>query len=526
MSCLWVRRGVLSVAAVASAGMLTWGVAGWQRGAVGQEARESKVAASRNIEPERGSDKASVSEAKTLSRAFRKAAEMVSPAVVTISSKTKAQPIRRQQAPGMPKGANPFKGTPFEDFFNGHDFNFNGREFGGMQPRREGMGSGVIVDKSGIIVTNNHVVDGADEVTVKLADGREFKAEDIKTDPQTDLAVLRIKGAGTLPAAALGDSDELEIGDWVIAIGNPFGLDHTVSAGIISGKGRELESTSRAKFLQTDAAINPGNSGGPLADLNGEVVGINTAIASSNGSFAGIGFAIPSNTVKWVMQQLIKHGSVERAYLGVAIGEVNRELAEKFGVERGEGVLVSEVFPDSPAAAAGVKEGDVIIRFEDHKVHSPRDLQERVERMPAGSQGSLEVVRDGKVRTLTVTAKPLPKNFGLAQRRHQNDEGDSNTQTAESSKLGLQVSDMTSEQAESLGFKGFNGVLISKVESDSPAAEQGLQEGMLVMKIGKKTVKNVEEFEAAVKGESLKDGVLLLVRTKAGNRFVVLQQNN
>ncbi len=301
--------------------------------------------------------------------------------MVTISSKSKAQPARRMQVPNGPKGANPFKGTPFEDFFNNNpDL---GAESPHRMPRREGTGSGVIVDKSGIVLTNNHVVDGADEVMVKLADGREFKAEDIKTDPQTDLAVLRIKGAGTLPAASLGNSDDLEIGDWVIAIGNPFGLDHTVSAGIISGKGRELAST-RAKFLQTDAAINPGNSGGPLVDLNGEVIGINTAIASNSGSFAGIGFAIPSNTVGWVMNQLIKRGSVERAYLGVAIGEVSGDLAEKLGGHKGEGVLVSEVFPESPAAVAGVHEGDIIVKFGDQKIHGPGELQELVERVPMG----------------------------------------------------------------------------------------------------------------------------------------------
>jgi len=479
------------------------------------------VSATRTVAEKVTPDKASINEAKTLSRAFRKAAEIASPSVVTISSKTKAQPARPRANNSLPKGANPFKGTPFEDFFNGQEFGFDMPQ---RKPHREGMGSGVIVDKSGIVLTNNHVVEGADDVTVKLEDGREFKAEDIKTDPQTDLAVLRIKGAGTLPAATLGNSDELEIGDWVIAIGNPFGLEHTVSAGIISGKGREL-STSRAKFLQTDAAINPGNSGGPLVDLNGDVVGINTAIASNNGSFAGIGFTIPSNTVTWVMNQLIKKGTVERAYLGVAIGEVSSELAEKFGAHRGEGVLVSEVFPNSPAAAAGVHEGDIVVKFGDQKIHSPRELQELVERVPMGSKQTMEVLRDGKPMTLSVTAKSLPKNFGLSQ--HKPSADDSNeTPTFESNKLGLEVKEMTADNAESLGFKGFSGVLISKVEPDSPAAEQGLHEGMLIMKVGKKTVKSVDEFQAAVKDESLKDGVLLLVRTKAGNRFVVLQQSS
>ena len=220
------------------------------------------------------------------------------------------------------------------------------------------MGTGVIVDKSGIVLTNNHVVNGADEVTVHLADGREFKAEEIKTDEQTDLAVLRIRGAGSLlEAATLGNSDDMQIGDWVLAVGNPFELEQTVSAGIISGKGRELGSVQRAKFLQTDAAINPGNSGGPLVNLEGEVIGINTAIASNTGGYQGIGFAIPSNKAKWVMNQLIKKGAVERAYLGVKIERRRASgVAEKLGVKPGEGVLVYEVMPKSPAAEAGFQE--------------------------------------------------------------------------------------------------------------------------------------------------------------------------
>ncbi len=471
-------------------------------------------------------DKASVDEAKTLSRAFRKAAEIAGPSVVTIRSKSKAQLVQRPHA-GIPhgkNGENPFKGTPFEDFFNGQEFGHNGPNMS-RTPRHEGMGSGVIIDGSGIVLTNNHVVDGADEVMVRLADGREFKAEDIKTDEQTDLAVLRIKGAGTLPVATLGNSDSLEIGDWVIAIGNPFELDHTVSAGIISGKGRELGSIRRAQFLQTDAAINPGNSGGPLVDLNGEVIGINTAIATNSGSFAGIGFAIPSNTAKWIVNQLIKTGSVERAYLGVSIGEVTPELAEKFGVHRGEGVLVSEVLPGSPAADAGFREGDIVVKFGDQKIHGPRELQLLVERVPVGSKQTVEVVRDGKTTTLTVSAKSMPKDLAMnAEGKRPNEETPAEPQSAEMNKLGIEVSEMTSDNAESLGFKGFHGVLISKVEPESPAAEQGLREGMLVMKVGKKAVKTVEEFRAAVKEEKLQDGVLLLVRTKAGNRFVVLQQ--
>ena len=234
-----------------------------------------------------------------LSEVFRAASEKILPAVVTIETRTKPHPVKKGPHDNnneMPQD-NPFKGTPFEDFFKDnapHGFRFHGEE-GGRQftPRHEGTGSGFIIDKSGLILTNNHVVDGADEVTVRLHDGREFKGSDIRTDPQSDLAVVRIKGAGDLPVATLGDSSKMDIGDWVIAVGNPFGLDSTVSAGIISGKGRELGSSQRTRFLQTDAAINPGNSGGPLLDSSGRAIGVNAAILSASGSWAGIGFAIP-----------------------------------------------------------------------------------------------------------------------------------------------------------------------------------------------------------------------------------------
>jgi len=385
----------------------------------------------------------------------------------------------------------------------------------------------VIVDSSGIILTNNHVVQGADEVIVHLPDGREYKAEDVKTDEQTDLAVIRIKGAGELPAAKLGDSDSMEIGDWVIAVGNPFELEQTVSAGIISGKGRELGSIRRAKFLQTDAAINPGNSGGPLVDLNGDVIGINTAIATNNGSFQGIGFAIPSNTVKWVMTQLVKKGSVERAYLGVQIGEVTKELANKFGVKRGEGVLVAEVMPNTPASKAGFKDGDVITRFGDHKVHNPRELQELVERVPLDTKETVEVQRDGKAVPLSVVVKALPKQLAAGSDKP----ADADDEPAEpaggfsSDKLGLTVSEVSKDQLETLGFKGHTGVVISKIDPEGLAAEQGLREVMLITKVGKKDVKTTSDFEEAVKHESLKEGVLLQVRTRQGNRFVVIQQS-
>ncbi|MEI7782675.1 MAG: trypsin-like peptidase domain-containing protein, partial [Planctomycetota bacterium] len=331
---------------------------------------------------ETAADADAMAHATGLSKAFRHAAEHASPSVVVVRSETKARkaPDRGPDRRGG-GGENPFKGTPFEDFFRDgipEGFDFHGGGAGGMPPR-SGVGSGVIVDATGIVLTNNHVVEGADVVTVELPDGREFKATEIKTDPESDLAVVRLENAKDLPTAKLGDSDKLDIGDWVIAIGNPFELETTVSAGIISGKGRELGGIRRAKFLQTDAAINPGNSGGPLVNLAGEVIGINTAIASNSGGYQGIGFAIPINLAKWVSEQLIAKGAVERGYLGVSISPLDKNMAGKLGIGDKKGALVTEVMSGTPAADAGVQELDVITGFDDQAVDGPRSLQEVVE---------------------------------------------------------------------------------------------------------------------------------------------------
>lgn len=460
-------------------------------------------------------DIAALEHAEGLSKAFRTASEIALPTVVTIRSETKAKTV----ANSLGEGENPFRGTPFEDFFRDNPRFQLDRNV----PRQSGLGSGVIIDSAGVILTNNHVVEGADEVTVELQDGRVFKGTDIKVDPDTDLAVVRIKDAGTLPAAKLGNSDALEIGDWVIAVGNPFGLEQTVSAGIISGKGRLLDSVERTNFLQTDAAINPGNSGGPLVNLRGEVVGINTAIASNNGGYQGIGFAVPISLAKWVAQQLSDTGAVARAYLGVGIQQVDVDLAQQLGIDP-NGVIVSEVYPDTPAAEAGLKDQDVIVRFAGEKVRDPRELQALVERAPLGSKQEIQVLRDGQAVTLTVTAQTLPKDFGRVARR--GDVTEEREPAAEPAKnaLGMEVTNLERDVARKLNFEGFEGVVITQVDPDGPAAEARLREGMLVLKVGKTPVTNVDEFAAAVKDSSLENGVLLQVRTERGNRYVVLRQ--
>ncbi|NBW97209.1 MAG: Do family serine endopeptidase [Planctomycetia bacterium] len=464
-----------------------------------------------------------MSHATALSKAFRHAAEHATPSVVVVRSEARAKPAPQRQRQRQGGGENPFKGTPFEDFFK--DGLPEGFEFGprGGMPPRSGVGSGVIVDAAGIVLTNNHVVEGADEVTVELPDGREFKATEIKTDPESDLAVVRLGNAKDLPVAKLGDSDKLEIGDWVIAIGNPFELETTVSAGIISGKGRELGSIRRAKFLQTDAAINPGNSGGPLVNLAGEVVGINTAIASSSGGYQGVGFAIPINLAKWVSGQLIARGSVERGYLGVSISPISTDMAAKLGVRDRKGALVTEVMPGTPAAEAGVEEFDVIVGFDGQPVDGPRSLQEVVERSGIGQKHKVAVLRDGKTVELAVSVKPLPdkvaKSGGGGLKK-----GPGVEETYYAEQFGLEVRDKNSVPEDA--YAGFEGVLVDRVDPDGIAAEAGLGPGYLIRKIGHKTVTSVAEFAAAIEKESAEDGILVGVRTPRGNSIVLLKKND
>lgn len=331
--------------------------------------------------------------AKALSAAFRTAAETATPAVVTIVATAKLDEERERAMRQL------LNDPRFRGLFP------NPEDLPGMDAQ---VGSGVVIDKAGIILTNNHVVANADRVEVRFSDGSEVTAKEIKTDPSSDLAILKIEPRESLVAARLGNSDLLEIGDWVIAIGSPFELEATVSAGIISGKGRGISKIRRGRLLQTDAAINPGNSGGPLVNLDGEVVGINTAIATNSGGYQGIGFVIPINRGKWVARELLQHGRVRRAYLGIKIGELTAQAARQLELPARAGVWVVGVVPDSPADEAGLVDDDVIVEFAGTAVRSPGDLQDVVERKAIGSRQDLVVLRKGKriARTVTMTALP------------------------------------------------------------------------------------------------------------------------
>jgi serine protease Do len=467
--------------------------------------------------------------AMSLSQAFRNSANRVLPAVVAIQNVQQPKLVQRESPRGgnrgqrqLPPGIenlDPLLKRFFEDLPDG------AMPDGPRQmPGRESSGSGVLIDAAGVILTNNHVVAGGGKLRVKLHDGREFDAVDVKTDPSTDLAVIKIKANAPLPYASLGDSDQMQIGDWVLALGQPFGLQDTVTAGIISAKGRDIGITRHNEFIQTDAAINPGNSGGPLVNLQGEIIGINTAISSSSGGFQGIGFAVPVNVAKWVSSQLLKDGSVHRAYLGVGIQGIDQALADQLGLSTSNGALITDVQKDSPAAHAGLQPQDVIVEFAGSPIHSPRSLQAIVGRTELGSQQPMVVLRDGKRVTLHVTVKEQPKGYGELAAGEETGEA----RVPESSsfdKLGLDISPLTAELAQQLSVKVEQGVVITEVEPGSVAGSAGLKQGDVITQVGKMPVKSVEDFRAAVKKADLDKGLMLLVKSSEGSRFVVLKNS-
>ena len=460
--------------------------------------------------------------ARELSSVFREVAQAALPSVVSIETVGKPVQLTGGGADQLPFDEN----SPFFRFFENDP---QLREFFENPPKREmptphGMGSGVIIDESGVILTNSHVVRGAEQVKVELHDGRTFIATEVKEDPRTDVAIVRIDAPDDLQALPMGDSDAMQIGDWVLAVGSPYGLDLTVTQGIISAKGRGPGIAEREDFLQTDAAINPGNSGGPLLNLNGEIIGINTAISSRGGGSDGIGFAIPIDMAKWVANQLIEKGSVERAYLGVSIQPAEGKLAEKFGVDAGKGAIVSQVMPKSPAQDAGFEAGDVIVSVNGEAVDGPRDLQGLVEELEIGDEYTVTVLRDGERKELTVEARQMPRNFSAVSPGELKESPSSPQEEFED--IGLQVQTLTPALAKQLNLENAKGVIVTSVENGSPAQLAGIQTGDVIEKVATKKVTSVREFRQALKDASLDEGVLMLVRSEAGTRFVVVQTEN
>ncbi len=419
--------------------------------------------------------------------------------------------------PGGP-GASPFgPNSPFGGGGNGNGDPFEQfRHFFGQQMphqyKQRGLGSGVIVSPDGYILTNNHVVGHADEIHVTLLDKREFTAKVVGKDPKTDLALIKIDTNQPLPAASLGDSDVTEVGDWVVAIGSPFGFNLTVTSGIVSAKGRALGG-NYDNFIQTDASINPGNSGGPLFNTYGQVIGINTAIYSSTGSNAGIGFAIPIDIAKDVMQQLKSRGRVVRGWLGVEIQEVTPALAKSFGLAAPTGALVAGVQKDGPAAKANIQRGDIIIKFNGETVHDEHELPEMVASTALNKAVPVEVIRGNKHITLTATIQEL-KDVQVASAKDDEDTGTS---------WGMQVQDMTPEIASELHTPNAKGVVIRNVRPDSSAAEAGLQPGDLVLEIDHKKVGTADDFAAMAKAaQKDKKSALLLVQRGTSTLYTVI----
>ena len=425
---------------------------------------------------------------------FADLAAKFSPAVVNIKV-SKLEPVLSEE-------------TPF-----GGEFPFPG--FGGPVPRgpekRQGAGSGFIIRKDGLILTNNHVVENAQHISVTLSDKQEYKAKIIGRDPKTDLAVIKIEAKRDLPAAPLGDSEALRVGDWVLAIGNPFGLSNTVTAGIVSAKGRVIGSGPYDDYIQTDAPINPGNSGGPLFTAAGEVIGINTAIFSQSGGNVGIGFAVPINQAKALLPELESKGSVSRAWLGVSVQPMTVELARSLNVDKARGALVAEVTDKSPAEKAGIKRGDVIVSYDGKKIDESSALPALVASSSVGKTVPVEIVRDGKSQTLSVTVSKLADETVALDSSH------------EKSRWGLALRELRPQERARLGLRDRAGVLVNQVAAGSPAADAGVKPGDVILQVNQVSVDSIEGLKGEADKTKPDKPLLLLLRRADGNTgFVAL----
>jgi serine protease Do len=438
--------------------------------------------------------------------AFSSIAKQALPAVVFIDVETTIEvPQQRYR-------------HPFEDFFGRGNFPGYGypQEPETRKYHQQGQGSGFIISKDGYILTNNHVVNDADRITVTLGDGREFDAKLVGADPKSEVGLIKIEDGDEFPFLTLGDSDALEVGEWVIAAGNPFGLSQTVTAGIVSAKGRRtgmLGVDGYENFIQTDAAINPGNSGGPLINIHGEVIGINTAIYSRTGGYMGIGFAIPINQAARIKDQLIKYGKVSRSVLGIIIQQVDEDLAGSFGLEESGGILISQVVEGSAAEESGLQEGDIIVEMDGIKADRIGAFRNRVAATPPNTQVELRIFRDGKYKTVFAVTKELDGDDHALNEK---------IEPAVYEKLGVVVEKIDDDTARRLGYEGEKGVLITEVVQGGSAWRAGLRAGQVITSVERRTVNSVSEFKEALAASGDSGKVLLLVTDGSSSRFVVV----
>lgn len=434
-------------------------------------------------------------QAVQLQRAFNRAVENVQDAVVNIQ----VESVQRGTVGGF---------EPFDDFFH---FFF---PFGRPAPRRViSQGSGFLIDRKGHILTNDHVVAGAEKIKVVFRDKSTSPAQIVGEDARLDVAVIRVKKSVKFAPAKLGDSDAIRVGDWAIAVGNPFGLDHTVTVGVISAKGRELDVVGGRRsfqdYIQTDASINPGNSGGPLLNIFGEVIGVNNAIYSTSGGNIGIGFAIPINNIKPVLQQLIEKGHVVRGWLGVTIQELTPELAKGLKLQGQKGVLVSDVFKNSPAEKAGMESGDLIVSYDGKKVESVRTLQRLVAQTPPGKKVEVEVLRNGQRKKLVVTIEPMPGDEEIAQMQR-------------GVWRGMRLQTLPPRDAKDMGLGNRSVVIVAAVATDSPAHDAGVRRGDVILRVGNTAVHSVQQFMEAVRGYGKNETVPLLLWRDGRKWFVTI----
>jgi len=451
-----------------------------------------------------------VSHGKSAPDSFADLAEKLSPSVVNISTTTVIEDKSRQM-PSFPPG------SPFEEFFKQFD------QPGGKKRKAQSLGSGFIIDETGYVITNNHVIDNAEKIMVILYDDTSFEATVVGKDPKTDVALLKIDPKKTkLTAVKFGDSNNLRVGDWVMAIGNPFGFGGTVTAGIVSARGRNL-SGSYDDYIQTDASINRGNSGGPLFDMKGNVVGINTAIFSQSGGSVGIGFAVSSNLAKQVTDQLKQYGRTKRGWLGVLIQEITQEIADSLGMKSAKGALVSSATEGGPAEKAGVKTGDVILKFNDIEIESMKELPKVVAGTPVGKSVPLVILRNGKELTLNVVLGELE----LAEKENLiGQANNSGSDSKEYEKLGFVAEELNSSNKSKFNIKDVDkGIVITSVKEESPAQAAGIVAGMVIVRVGQVEVNSLSVIDQALQSaiKQKRKALLFLVKVENGTRFVAIE---